>query len=57
MEGSWAEQALATRPSARTEGAIAYDVATGTAVLFGGFDSTSSLCNAFQSLAQTWTWG
>jgi hypothetical protein len=53
----WTLQAPATRPSARADAAMAYDAATGTAVLFGGFDSTSYLCNTFQPLAQTSTWG
>jgi hypothetical protein len=30
--------------------AMAYDAATGTAVLFGGFNNRNSL-------ADTWTWG
>jgi hypothetical protein len=47
---TWTQQRPATSPPARFDGAMAYDVITGTAVLFGGTDSAGSL------LGDTWTW-
>ena len=46
----WAEQALASHPAARFGAAMAYDAATGTAVLFGGDGHRG------RKLGDTWTW-
>jgi hypothetical protein len=55
---TWTQQVPATRPSVRADGAMAYDAATGTAVLFGGYDYTTNCpVGSQQDLAQTWTWG
>jgi len=48
---AWTEQQPATSPSARQEGAMAYDAATRTVVLFGGYGGGRS------DLNDTWTWG
>jgi len=45
----WTEQAPAVSPSARAWPSMAYDAATGTVVLFGGWDGTSRV-------SDTWTW-
>jgi hypothetical protein len=46
---TWAKQAPATSPPARWEASMAYDAATGTAVLFGGY--------YFRGVyGDTWTW-
>ena len=45
---TWAKHAPAVHPSARTGAAMAYDAATGTVVLFGGYRASA--------LADTWTW-
>jgi hypothetical protein len=45
---TWTQQALAVHPTARVAQAMAYDAATGTAVLFGGFGS--------QLVGDTWAW-
>jgi hypothetical protein len=47
---TWAKQAPAVHPPALTGAAMAYDVATGTVVLFGGNN------NKLGDLGQTWTW-
>ncbi len=47
---TWTQQAPAASPSARDQAAMAYDAATGTAVLFGGVDPIGD------HLADTWTW-
>ena len=47
---TWTRQAPATSPGARDFAAMAYDAATGTAVLFGGQNSTGRV------LGDTWTW-
>ena len=47
---AWTQQTPAAQPPARSESAMAYDTATGTAVLFGGFSSVGSV------LRDTWTW-
>ena len=49
---AWTKQAPASHPSARDVPAMAYDVATGIAVLFGGHRSRLP-----RSLDDTWTWG
>jgi len=54
---TWTNQAPATSPTARAEGAMAYDAATGTAVLFGGFSRTTRCTGPDQYWQQTWTWG
>ncbi len=46
---TWTEQAPATSPSARRWASMAYDAATGTVVLFGGY--------AVSVPVDTWTWG
>jgi hypothetical protein len=46
---TWTQQHPATSPPARQAAAMAYDAATGTVVLFGGFGSSSLL-------GDTWTW-
>ena len=48
---TWANQHPAAHPPAIAQGAMAYDAATGTAVLFGGHNSSA------HNLADTWTWG
>ena len=45
---TWAKQAPAVHPPAREAAAMAYDAATGTVVLFGGYNG--------HYLADTWTW-
>jgi len=46
---TWTQQAPVASPSARTAAAMAYDAATGTAVLFGGGTRR-------RSFSDTWTW-
>jgi hypothetical protein len=59
---TWTQQAPAENPGARTIGfggvGMAYDAATGNAVLFGGY-TTASRCRSDTetNLNQTWTWG
>ena len=48
---TWAKQAPAASPSPRDGASMAYDAATGTVVLFGGFAQTTGLY-----LHDTWTW-
>ena len=45
----WTQQHPATSPAGRTRASMAYDAATGTVLLFGGFDGGE--------LGDTWTWG
>jgi hypothetical protein len=45
----WTKRASATSPVDRVDAAMAYDAATGTAVLFGG-------ATAYRILDDTWTW-
>ena len=45
----WTKQTPATSPPARADASMAYDAATGTVVLFGGYDG--------QLAGDTWTWG
>ena len=47
---TWTNQHLAVHPAARTGAAMAYDAATGTAVLFGGVAGA-------KTFSDTWTWG
>ena len=47
---AWAKQHPASYPYARYAAAMAYDAATGTAVLFGGTIATALF-------GDTWTWG
>jgi hypothetical protein len=57
---TWTKQAPAVHPSPRADAAMAYDAATGTAVLFGGTVSTTTTRCASSGekfVAQTWTWG
>jgi len=49
---TWTKQATATGPSARWGGAMAYDAATGTVVLFGGVNPGAGFVDD-----DTWTWG
>jgi hypothetical protein len=51
---TWMQQAPAVHPSKREAAAMAYDAATGTVVLFGGFTTTS---HHDLYLRDTWTWG
>jgi hypothetical protein len=51
---TWTQQAPAASPPARYEAAMAYDAATGTAVLFGGF---ACYGRHARYLRDTWTWG
>jgi hypothetical protein len=48
----WTKQAPATHPSARYDAAMAYDAATSTVVLFGGFNGSGSS----PYFSDTWTW-
>jgi hypothetical protein len=50
---NWTRQAPASSPPARADAAIAYDAATGTVVLFGGYTRTASGTVTF---GDTWTW-
>jgi hypothetical protein len=56
---TWTEQAPAAHPSPRVFAAMAYDAATGSAVLFGGAVTTPTRCDSSGEpyLAQTWIWG
>jgi RHS repeat-associated protein len=45
----WSLKSPTTSPSARQAASMAFDTATGTAILFGGFDGTSTL-------GDTWSW-
>jgi len=45
---TWTQQSPATSPAVRYGGEMAYDTATGTVVLFGGYNGSS--------LNDTWTW-
>ena len=47
---TWTQQAPADHPSARMEPAMAYDAATSSVVLFGGFSIHGT------GLSDTWTW-
>ena len=47
---TWTKQHPATSPPARWDAPMAYDAATGTVVLFGGFDSIGDPSGG------TWTW-
>ncbi len=47
---TWTRQAPAASPPARYGAAMAYDAATGTVVMFGGY-------NPHFLLTGTWTWG
>lgn len=47
---TWTQQAPANHPAARIDQAMAYDTATGTVVLFGGFG------RRLNELGDTWTW-
>lgn len=46
---TWTKQAPAAHPAPRSDAAMAYDAATGTVVLFGGYGKSSQL-------GDTWTW-
>jgi len=46
---SWTQVGYSTAPSARENSAAAYDAATGSTVLFGGY-------NGYSILGDTWTW-
>ena len=52
----WTQQTPAASPAARIAQSMAYDAATGTVVLFGGYTCATSTCSV-KHLAQTWTWG
>jgi hypothetical protein len=47
---NWTQHHPATSPPGRADASMAYDAATRTVVLFGGFDSH------VQALGDTWTW-
>jgi hypothetical protein len=49
---AWTKQAPAVHPPGRQGAAMAYDAATGTAMLFGGFNGRISP----YYLSDTWTW-
>jgi len=49
---TWTKQAPATSPPALRGASMAYDAATGTAVLFGGAEDTAG----FLLFGDTWTW-
>ena len=49
---TWTEQAPATHPLGRSGAAMAYDAATGTAVLFGGVGGRLKILK----FADIWTW-
>jgi hypothetical protein len=66
---TWARQAPASRPSARGAAGMAYDAATGTEVLFGGYGRTMAYDAAMHTIVlfggegrhrvaldDTWTW-
>jgi hypothetical protein len=46
---TWTQQSPATSPPARYSASMAYDSASSSVVLFGGF-------NTVNRLADTWTW-
>jgi hypothetical protein len=48
----WTNQAPATHPSGRYFAAMAYDAATSTVVLFGGYNPSANI----QGFDDTWTW-
>jgi hypothetical protein len=48
---TWTQQHPATHPTARNSAAMAYDAATGTAILFGGINVRIDVFH------DTWTWG
>ena len=50
----WTQQAPPVHPSARVAQAMAYDAATGTVVLFGGFIGGVGRCECDRG--DTWTW-
>jgi len=50
---TWARQNPAAHPSARTSAAMAYDVATGNVVLFGGVGTAGDSV----PFGDTWIWG
>jgi hypothetical protein len=52
---TWTQRALAFHPPARDEAAMAYDAATGTAVLVGGSEPGRRFITA--KARSTWTWG
>jgi len=56
---TWTAQTPAAHPSARAEGAMVYDAATGTVVLFGGSGYATTRCSGSRTVRfeQTWTWG
>jgi len=56
---TWTAQTPAVHPSARAEGAMVYDAATGTVVLFGGSGYATTRCSGSRAVLfeQTWTWG
>jgi hypothetical protein len=55
---TWTKQAPATHPSPRAEASMAYDAATGTAVLFGGDVPTTRCASSTGNFfGQTWIWG
>jgi hypothetical protein len=47
---TWTLQSPAASPGARVYASMAYDAATSTSVLFGGFNDTTNFTD-------TWTWG
>jgi len=53
---TWTKQAPASSPLARYGEAMAYDAATGTTVLFGGFGSSGVLGDTWTWDGSTWTW-
>jgi hypothetical protein len=53
--GSWVQQTPATSPPAREFSTTAYDAATGTVVLFGGYGNSGTLADTWTYNGTTWT--
>ena len=52
---SWTQLSLSNAPSARFLGAMAYDAATGTMMLFGGYDAGELVNDTWAWNGTTWT--
>ena len=53
--GSWTQQSPATSPPAREYHTMAYDTATGTVVLFGGFGNNNLYADTWMYNGTSWT--
>jgi spermidine/putrescine-binding protein len=53
---TWTKQAPATSPPGRRDAVMAYDAATGTAVLFGGLVTDGLDIADSHVVGGTWTW-